>query len=212
MTVESWVYFIAAKSVAMIKIGVTTDVRSRLCGLRNASPVPLEIAAVIPGDIAIERQMHSRFASSRHHGEWFEASPEILEFIAGSSNKIPKKYAAPEDEYLEAIRRGKSNAVFFAEEFLKTLKLILAHEFHSPRALAYKIDANERTVAQWLRGEGTVSSAFLIRLIKHSDIVYAWVLRMRWLARLADERSYDWRTASADAPVPTAEQLLDIAA
>lgn len=74
-------YFIAG--AGLIKIGISTNVTSRLRAIRNSSPVPVELLAVIRGNTFFEGQAHRRFAHLRRHGEWFEDSPEIREFIQG---------------------------------------------------------------------------------------------------------------------------------
>jgi Meiotically up-regulated gene 113 len=37
---------------------------------------------VVPGTLQTEREIHAKFAAHRLHGEWFEATPELLAFIA----------------------------------------------------------------------------------------------------------------------------------
>jgi hypothetical protein len=78
------VYFIQAEGGGPIKIGVTTgSAETRLASLQTGSPVKLRIVTTTPGDPALERKLHHRFAAHRLHGEWFSPAPELLAFIAG---------------------------------------------------------------------------------------------------------------------------------
>jgi hypothetical protein len=74
------VYFIRAQR-GRVKIGTTTKLGSRMRSLRTMSPDPIELLAVIPGGRSIEAQLHTRFARHRKHGEWFDAHPDLLEYI-----------------------------------------------------------------------------------------------------------------------------------
>jgi hypothetical protein len=40
-----------------------------------------EVLATMPGTIRTEHDLHQRFATARHKGEWFRKSPELLAFI-----------------------------------------------------------------------------------------------------------------------------------
>lgn len=74
------IYFIAAPSVNMVKIGVSCDVVRRLSELINSSPVPLTLIGSRLGNKKAESYIHRLFASHRAHGEWFHLTSEISEF------------------------------------------------------------------------------------------------------------------------------------
>jgi hypothetical protein len=75
------VYFVAADN--RIKIGVATSVRKRLKELQTSAPHKLQLIAVRPrAGRAEESAIHRRFAAYRLHGEWFKASPELLQYVA----------------------------------------------------------------------------------------------------------------------------------
>lgn len=76
------VYFVQAGEGGNIKIGYARNVQSRLSKMRVDCPAVLRLLAVCEGDVECERDLHARFAAHRVRGEWFLASPEILEFIA----------------------------------------------------------------------------------------------------------------------------------
>jgi hypothetical protein len=77
---EARVYFIAG--AGLIKIGITTNVPSRLRAIRNSSPVPVELLGMFRGNIGDEMDAHSRFKELRRHGEWFEDTPALREYLA----------------------------------------------------------------------------------------------------------------------------------
>jgi hypothetical protein len=77
------VYFVAAVDAAMIKIGKTVDLTKRLNTLRSMSPVPLELACSIDYDAGLERRIHQHLSDHRSHGEWFNATKEVVDFMRG---------------------------------------------------------------------------------------------------------------------------------
>jgi transposase-like protein len=92
------VYFMRrADGVGPIKIGCSAWPERRLSALQIWSPHPLEIVASCQGAFADERRLHRQFADCRLHGEWFEATPELLATIArvASTDCLPP---APADD------------------------------------------------------------------------------------------------------------------
>ena len=75
------VYFLQAKDNGLIKIGFTSNLKSRLSDLSSMSPVPLELLAFTEGGADYEHELHSTFSEHRSHGEWFYPSDELIEFI-----------------------------------------------------------------------------------------------------------------------------------
>jgi hypothetical protein len=76
----SSVYFLAG--AGLIKIGVSTNVQSRVRSIRNASPVSIDLLGTVPGGTLGESFLHVSFAHLRRHGEWFEDTPELRHHIA----------------------------------------------------------------------------------------------------------------------------------
>jgi len=73
------VYFIAAPSLCMTKIGFTSHpVEHRLKSLRAGSPAPLELMAWGIGGREYERAFHEMFAASWSHGEWFRTTLDLV--------------------------------------------------------------------------------------------------------------------------------------
>ena len=75
------VYFVQSRLGGPIKIGLTTEPKQRLKQLQNGSPIPLQILGALRGDEKVEAAIHERFRKLRLHGEWFEPSMELVEFI-----------------------------------------------------------------------------------------------------------------------------------
>jgi hypothetical protein len=76
----SSVYF--AEADGRIKIGWSRKVSTRLAQLQTGSGVPIRLLGTMPGGLAVERRIHRQFAAARLSGEWFTATPELLDFIA----------------------------------------------------------------------------------------------------------------------------------
>jgi hypothetical protein len=68
---ERFVY-VAAASDGTVKIGVASDVRSRLWGLNTGRPDPAVLVACWPGTEADEKEAHQLWAHLRVRGEWFQ--------------------------------------------------------------------------------------------------------------------------------------------
>lgn len=74
------VYFVRGGD--FLKIGWSRDVDGRIGDLRASGPTQLTLLGSIAGTRDDERALHERFAEIRHHGEWFRAEPELLDFVA----------------------------------------------------------------------------------------------------------------------------------
>lgn len=64
-----------------IKIGCSATPAKRLRTYEIWSPVMLEIIAFAPGSSAHENYLHHKFASHRLHGEWFEATADLVALV-----------------------------------------------------------------------------------------------------------------------------------
>ncbi len=78
----TWTYFIV--SGGMIKIGKTLDPAARLQGFATGLPSPVGVLAIAKGDI--EKRSHQIFMRSRHHGEWFAPSRELIDYAIASGS------------------------------------------------------------------------------------------------------------------------------
>jgi hypothetical protein len=71
----SVVYFVAGGTC--IKIGISTNIKSRFASLQTSSGEDLRLLATIPGGIALEREIHARLDGYRKRGEWFLDCAEV---------------------------------------------------------------------------------------------------------------------------------------
>lgn len=73
-------YFIRSES-GPIKIGISADAESRLETIQSMSPVKLTLVAKKQACFLDECQIHKMFEKQRLHGEWFDSSEELEDFI-----------------------------------------------------------------------------------------------------------------------------------
>lgn len=97
-------YFLAG--AGLIKIGISTNLTSRIRSIRNSSPVPLELLATMPGGTALEGVAHSWFQHLRRHGEWFEDNGEIRAKIIQFTREPHREVRIPEDSPLPTPERS----------------------------------------------------------------------------------------------------------
>lgn len=80
------VYFIRVGEQPFVKIGYTDRLHHRLAVLQTGHWEAVWLALVMPGDRALERELHARFNNWRHMGEWFKLSEPIDRFIRASES------------------------------------------------------------------------------------------------------------------------------
>lgn len=73
----SFVYFVQAGEDGPIKIGRTSDVRTRLERMQTGSHAPLRLLCVVPGAGRMEAAFHRALEASRMGGEWFRPTREL---------------------------------------------------------------------------------------------------------------------------------------
>ena len=79
------IYFV--KSWNAIKIGFSTDIKTRLAQLQTGSPFEIELLGFFAGTEQDEVETLGRFSPLRIRGEWFYPHPELIAFI----NKMKRK-------------------------------------------------------------------------------------------------------------------------
>lgn len=79
---SSYVYFIQAEALGLVKIGWAADPTIRLSRLQIGSPDRLKLLAVIEDGRSLEGVLHIMFAADRAHGEWFRPSTRLLAYIS----------------------------------------------------------------------------------------------------------------------------------
>lgn len=80
---EGYVYIIQSDT-GFIKIGMTSNLKSRLKTLRSASPHELELLGYVKTNKYgfLEKLIHKHFAEYNKNGEWFDVKLEkVLEYI-----------------------------------------------------------------------------------------------------------------------------------
>lgn len=77
---RGFVYFIKSGR-GPIKIGFSIDPDHRINSLQTGNQDVLVELARIPGDIALERELHKKFSHLRRSGEWFDPGTDLLAFI-----------------------------------------------------------------------------------------------------------------------------------
>jgi hypothetical protein len=86
------IYFIEAMGINRIKIGITDTLYSRLYSIKTYCPYPPIIIGAIHGYRELEEEIHHKFKHLRKHGEWFEATQELRDYIAHMTrgNVVPE--------------------------------------------------------------------------------------------------------------------------
>lgn len=87
------VYFVTERKNAVIKIGVSTQIRKRLAQLQTANAYELELMGwvVSEDDYRTEKALHQKYESQRERGEWFSISQDdVLRELTLAHGFIPK--------------------------------------------------------------------------------------------------------------------------
>ena len=77
------VYVINAIGTTYHKIGVTTDIDSRLSAMQVSSPLELKVLLLKPSNNAVELELylHTLFSSKRVRGEWFDLTADDFHML-----------------------------------------------------------------------------------------------------------------------------------
>lgn len=106
---SGYVYFAQAFGGGPIKIGLSADPKRRISNLNTASPQRLDLLAVLPGGVWLERCLHGLFQKDRLHGEWFAAdAPGLAELI--ETVVAPEWAGRTHPELHSAVAAIQSNA------------------------------------------------------------------------------------------------------
>jgi hypothetical protein len=91
---QGYVYFIRPVGMlSPVKIGFSAVPTKRLKMFMVLSPYPLEIVATVPAEKEMERKLHSCFAKSHSHREWFIATKRLLNGIDLLNEGVPIEQA-----------------------------------------------------------------------------------------------------------------------
>ncbi|QNP81005.1 GIY-YIG nuclease family protein [Agrobacterium tumefaciens] len=76
------VYFMQQETGdGLVKIGYSDDVARRRVTIQGAAAVPVRIVATLDGGKETEALIHQQLSGSRHFGEWFKPTDEVLSLI-----------------------------------------------------------------------------------------------------------------------------------
>lgn len=82
------IYFVQVDGGGPIKIGYTTNLRTRLSDLQCANHCRLVLLGILPGSLGDEAALHRRFAAALIHREWFQPVPELMSFITAEAQSV----------------------------------------------------------------------------------------------------------------------------
>lgn len=101
------IYFITAREIGRVKIGVSKHPHKRLRQLQmGCPPAKLKLEAVCEGDQAFEKELHRIFGPFRRHGEWFDLDASIELAIQFVRDGCPFERS---QEYLGRMVEGMFN-------------------------------------------------------------------------------------------------------
>lgn len=75
------VYFIQAGDNGPIKIGSSRNPQERLGMLQVGNHAELKMIATVPGSVPLEREVQEDLKAFRRGREWFDPTPEVLDYI-----------------------------------------------------------------------------------------------------------------------------------
>jgi len=90
---EELLYFISAKAADFpIKIGKsnTVSLPRRLSQLQTAMPYSLEVLFVGTAPASAEREVHDHLGKYWLRGEWFERTPEVMQWVTELNEADPE--------------------------------------------------------------------------------------------------------------------------
>ena len=102
-------FIYAIECAGRIKLGFSAKPEARFTKVASDSPFPCQLLGYWPGTGADELEIHAKFNSIRQYGEWFDATPELLEFVTRVALPLDRKngrlVVTPSDRPLAAWRK-----------------------------------------------------------------------------------------------------------
>lgn len=97
-TSKDHLYFIS-NGIGHVKIGRSAKPEKRLAELQTASPTKLELLFVGKNKGLLEKKMHEAFAELALHGEWYQLTERIEDFIAFAKSHVREERKDMEEQY-----------------------------------------------------------------------------------------------------------------
>jgi hypothetical protein len=89
------VYFVLSPTINRVKIGFSTqNPNERIASFSAGCAEPLIPLGIIVGRPGLERSLHLKFQQYRRHGEWFEYSDEIKDYVKEHAGPWPDPKAS----------------------------------------------------------------------------------------------------------------------
>ncbi len=91
-----YVYFLqSSDQFQLIKIGYTTNVRSRILALCGTIPTKIQLLGVEEGDRNKEKELHTLFKKFNSHYEWYYPHKKLEDYIANNTKSLNMAINAP---------------------------------------------------------------------------------------------------------------------
>lgn len=134
------IYFIKSES-GHVKIGHTeNNALERMAILQPYCPFKLTLIKTIEGDTQQESLIHKRYKKDNRHGEWFNISEELQNFIDN-----PFKLIAP-------VKKQRINDTYVLSEIVRNINTMI-HEQGSEKAAAKLLGITVRHLENCLKGK-----------------------------------------------------------
>lgn len=166
------IYFIYAPEVGRIKIGYSSNWQNRFLDFMVGCPTLLDVLAVTEGGRAEERALHRVFGRSRWRGEWFNETPELLDFCrrvkAGEPDAIAKAVTAHrEANPVKKIKWDKAKET----ALLRACTAAFVKKY-GQAATAVIAGTGLQITKLWEREKVTIGPPRLARLMAHDGTVF----------------------------------------
>ena len=175
---STWVYLVRGAEAVKIGLTIDADPLNRLAALQTGSPVPLQLIGLIQGNETHERELHSRFAQFRLHGEWFSGAglaPTLSEWFGeeGAWNP-PTKVEESLMRLQEELERLRSADRRHESE---------RRDWSSRLGKAYYKLGGMRLFVHGTRGEGLLAD--VMELIGYPPSAISWPWTPDWRAQVS---------------------------
>ena len=82
---SEYIYVVGNKKESVCKIGYSKDPFKRIKSIQTGCPFKLHIFLIIRGNRTIEKQLHRKYKSYKHTGEWFKYEKDLKTSIENIS-------------------------------------------------------------------------------------------------------------------------------